>query len=189
MFRPCFGTSSEHLGQAGCFRLPVKACRPQPPLCVPESFNLRFERFSRWPRTGQGKFKLKSGKEHGGFGRSIHASLTNQVKEVPKKTRRSSGDREGFLAGGTGVVWRMGVAQARLMPARDRVPGPAQILGQTLLHLGGGFVGRRVQVLVELPQQAEAVASDVYSWPPCWRSTPATSLWPLSAATCNGVWP
>ena len=63
VFRLCFGTSSEHLGQAGCFRLPVKACRPQPPLCVPESFNLRFECSSRWPRTGQGKFKFMPGKE------------------------------------------------------------------------------------------------------------------------------
>jgi hypothetical protein len=91
VFRPCFGTSSEHLGQAGCFRLPIKACRPQSPLCVSESFNLRFECFSRWPRTGQGKFKLKSGKERDCLGRSIHASLTNQVKEVPKKTAEALG--------------------------------------------------------------------------------------------------
>jgi len=154
VFRPCFGTSSEHLGQAGCFRLPVKACRPQPPLCVPESFNLRFECFSRWPRTGQGKFKLKSGKEHGGFGRSIHASLTNQVKEVPKKTRRSSGDREGFLAGGTGVVWRMGVAQAGLMPARDRVTGPAQILRQ--VHSTGCRSGCQVAGVVNADKRVSS---------------------------------
>jgi len=35
--RQCFGTRSEHLGQAGCFRLPVKACRLQPTLYVPDS--------------------------------------------------------------------------------------------------------------------------------------------------------
>ena len=37
-----FDRASEPLhniwGPAGCFRLPAKACRPQPPLCVPESF-------------------------------------------------------------------------------------------------------------------------------------------------------
>ncbi len=56
VFRLCLRTSSEHLGQAGCFRLPAKACRPQPALCVPESFTLRSEFSSRTPRTGQGKF-------------------------------------------------------------------------------------------------------------------------------------
>ncbi len=30
VFRLGVGTWSEHLGQAGCFRLPVKLCRPQP---------------------------------------------------------------------------------------------------------------------------------------------------------------
>ena len=63
VFRLCFGTSSEHLEQAGCFRLPLTACRPQPALCVPESFNLRSKFSSRSPRTGQGKFKFKPGKE------------------------------------------------------------------------------------------------------------------------------
>jgi hypothetical protein len=61
--RQCFGTSSQHWGQAGWFRLPVKACRPQPPLCVPESFVLTVRARSRWPRTGQGKFKFKPSKE------------------------------------------------------------------------------------------------------------------------------
>jgi hypothetical protein len=64
VFRLCFGTSSEHWEQAGCFRLPLTACRPQPALCVPESFNLRSKFSSRSPRTGQGKFKFKPGKEH-----------------------------------------------------------------------------------------------------------------------------
>jgi hypothetical protein len=51
----------------------------------------------------------------------------NQLKEVPKKTRRGFGNREGYLARGTGVVWWTGVAQAGLMPARDHVTGPAQV--------------------------------------------------------------
>src|ERR1017187_2098581 len=36
-----------------------------------------------------------------------------------------------------------------LMPARDRVTGPAQFLCQVLLHLGWSLVGNRVRVLVK----------------------------------------
>jgi len=34
-----------------------------------------------------------------------------------------------------------------VMPARDRVTGPAQVVRQILFHLGCGLVGHRVQVL------------------------------------------
>ena len=104
VFRLCFGTSSEHLGQAGCFRLPVKACRPQPPLGVPDSFNSRFESFSRSPRTGQGKFYLGLRKEHDCFCRSIRAILDYQVERGSKKSRRGTGHREVVRARDTGVV-------------------------------------------------------------------------------------
>ena len=45
------------------------------------------------------------------------------------------------------------------MSSRNRVPGPAQILRQVLLHLGGGLEGHRVQVRIEFRQQAEAFGS------------------------------
>ena len=72
--RLCLGTWLDHLGQAGCFRLPIKACRLRPSLCVRYRFDLQSEFFSRCPRTGQGKFTFKPGKEHGSFCRIIRAS-------------------------------------------------------------------------------------------------------------------
>ncbi len=47
-----------------------------------------------------------------------------------------------------------------LMPACDRVTGPPQILGQIHFHLGCGLVRHRVQVRIQLRQQAESVAFD-----------------------------
>ena len=44
------------------------------------------------------------------------------------------------------------------MPASDRVPGPAQVLGQVHFHLGGGLERHRIQVRVQFRQQADAVA-------------------------------
>ena len=93
MFRPCFGTSSEHMGQAGCFRLPVKACRPQPPLRVPESSNLRSEFSGRWPRTGQGKLKSEPGKERDGL-LQHPCQHGNQVEESWKRFAESLRGRE-----------------------------------------------------------------------------------------------
>ena len=108
VFRLCFGTSLEHWGQAGCFRLPVKACRPQPPLCVPESFNLRSKFSSRSPRTGQGKFKFKPDKEHDRL-----PQHPCQYRESSRgrlvKTRREFGGRKGVLARSTGVAWQAGL--------------------------------------------------------------------------------
>ncbi len=42
------------------------------------------------------------------------------------------------------------------MPARDGVTGAAQVLCQIHLHLRGGFIRHRVQVLVKFRQQADA---------------------------------
>ena len=90
VFRLCFGTWSEHLGQAGCFRLPVKSCRPQPPLCVPELSNLRSKRYCRWPRTGQGKFRFTPGKERDSLGRITRASIGNRKRKNGRKGERQN---------------------------------------------------------------------------------------------------
>ena len=94
VFRLCFGTSLEHLGQAGCFRLPVKACRQQPPLCVPESFSLWFKCLSRWPRTGQGKFRLRLGKEHAVFAAASVPVSAMKTLGSSKKPRSGFRGRE-----------------------------------------------------------------------------------------------
>jgi hypothetical protein len=110
VFRLCFGTSSEHLGQAGCFRLPIKACRPQPSLCVPESFNSRSKFSSRSPRTGQGKFKFKPGKE-----RDCFAAASVPVSGIkPRKTGKD--------------------AQRAWGPERCPRPSPVCCLGQCCSH-------------------------------------------------------
>jgi hypothetical protein len=41
-----------------------------------------------------------------------------------------------------------------LMPACDRVTGPAQVLCQVFLHLGCGLVGHRVQMLIAYPRKS-----------------------------------
>ena len=41
-----------------------------------------------------------------------------------------------------------------LMPARDHVSRPAQILCQVFLHLGCDFVRDRVQVLITYPRKS-----------------------------------
>ncbi len=46
------------------------------------------------------------------------------------------------------------------MTAENRIAGAPQIVCEVFLHLGGGFEGHRVQVGVELRQQAKAVAPD-----------------------------
>ena len=59
----CFDHASgpvRTFGTSGLLSTSIESCRPQPPLWVPERFNLRSEFFSRWPRTGQGKFKVSS---------------------------------------------------------------------------------------------------------------------------------
>ena len=96
VFRLCFRTSSEHLGQAGCFRLPVKACRPQPLLCVPESFNLRSE-FSV-ARHEQGRVKSNSSLAKNATVLPQHPCQYRESNRGRlEKTRRELGGRKGVL--------------------------------------------------------------------------------------------
>jgi hypothetical protein len=52
------------------------------------------------------------------------------------------------------------ISGAGLMPTRDRVSSPAQILRQIHFHLDGRFKRHWVQVLVQFWQKAEAVTLD-----------------------------
>src|ERR1039458_8730854 len=87
-----------------------------------------------------------------------HTATTSSVCGSGRRPAEGAGDRGEEQQDRTAVLRAAGaIAPAGLMPARDRVTGPAQSLCQVFLHFGSGLIGHRVQVLIQLRQQAEAV--------------------------------
>src|SRR5437660_787402 len=93
VFRLCFETCFRTCGTSGLLSNSMEWCRPQPALWIPESFNLRPEFFSRWPRTGRVNSRTKHGKERDYFCCTTRASLWNQGKESSNKTGQRFGGR------------------------------------------------------------------------------------------------